>query len=356
MKNITNVPSMQQCDYCNLKGFFIITPHGADSETCPCCGADDYVNSVWNELRRDYAAEKHQRLQVLLDDECTNDVRSEFRFCDKCNIMFLLGCTHAVAGCTDNVFNAHFIKEWQDKRTNIVYQGMPQFDSVDDWFDHANDVVVLQMHCPHGGHHCKRTSYPICGNLCTISVDVGLIAGDAGIDEFTELLSDVQTGTSLTLPIVTREGLNAKMESQPRRFCFIKCLSSKDQEAFKDKYLTTLNADASQLKYYEHGCIQVSTWLEIMRNIEVECNYRVYRNAYWGENTGSKNVSHKISDSYKSMLVEFGSEHIQTIDLLIADEHISRMVAFRRCSFVNLKQRFWDSFIGSIPFDHLKEM
>ena len=144
---------------------------------------------------------------------------------------------------------------------------------------------------------------------------------------------------------ITKKDLNEKMEMIPERFCFIKCLKAFDIDAFIHKYITIINTDATQLKYYENGVIKVSTWLEIMRGIEVQNNYCIYRDAYWGENTGSKQVS-SVKVIYKSMLVEFGREHICTVDLLIANRNISRMYSFRRSSFVNVKQWFWDKIIG----------
>jgi hypothetical protein len=144
---------------------------------------------------------------------------------------------------------------------------------------------------------------------------------------------------------ITKKDLNEKMEMIPERFCFIKCLKAFDIDAFIHKYITIINTDATQLKYYENGVIKVSTWLEIMRGIEVQNNYCIYRDAYLCENTGSKNVS-LIKTNYKCMLAEFGREHICTVDLLIANRNISRMYSFRRSSFVNVKQWFWDKIIG----------
>lgn len=62
--------------------------------------------------------------------------------------------------------------------------------------------------------------------------------------------------------------------------------------------------------------------------------------------SGKQDVS-PIRGSYKAMLAEFGREHIRTFDLLIANQHISSIVVFRRSSFVNVKQLFWDTYMGS---------
>mmetsp|Transcript_19995 Transcript_19995/g.27562 ORF Transcript_19995/g.27562 Transcript_19995/m.27562 type:complete len:346 (-) Transcript_19995:337-1374(-) len=170
-----------------------------------------------------------------------------------------------------------------------------------------------------------------------------IIGSTDDISELTRLLEDSKI---LSHSNITKDDLNAKMEKIPQRFCFIKCLKASDKDAFINEYITILNSDETQLKYYENGVIKVSTWLEIMRGISLQNHYCVYRDAYWGENTGSKDVS-PIKVSYKSMLVELGSEHICTVDLLIANKHISRIYLFRRSNFVNVRQWFWDNIIGS---------
>ena len=159
------------------------------------------------------------------------------------------------------------------------------------------------------------------------------------ISEVTKLLKNRQENT------ITKEDLKEKMKTIPERFCFIKCLKAIDIDTFINTYINIINTDDTQLKYYNNGVIKVSTWLKIMHDIELQNNYCVYRNAYWCENTGSKNIS-SLKVNYKCMLVEFGKEHICTVDLLIANRHISRIYAFRRSSFVNVKQWFWDKIIG----------
>ena len=65
---------------------------------------------------------------------------------------------HCVVGCTDNVYNCHFIKKWKDKITNVEYYGMSCFDDENDWFDNVNNVDVLEMYCPHNGYTCNMSN------------------------------------------------------------------------------------------------------------------------------------------------------------------------------------------------------
>lgn len=160
MKNCTKLPSMFNCYKCNCRGFFVTTPHGGDYTDCPCCGEYDFLmdtlNHEWNKGRAIY-----DKLNDLFDqtDDHDNDMRLKYKYCVHCGILFDSGCYHYVGGCTDNIYCAHFIKQWRDKSTGAVYTtGMPQFDNAEDWFEHANDVEVIDMVCPHKGTICSRAS------------------------------------------------------------------------------------------------------------------------------------------------------------------------------------------------------
>ncbi len=147
------------------EGLFCYTPDGADYVTWPYCGKDDhfntYVNNPKNYDEKYYDKtnnEKHTKYDFLFEDEYENDMRRthNHNFCANCKILFQIGCMHAEFGCTDGVYNGHLIKRWRDKNTNIEYNGMPIFDSVDDWFNHANDVEVIEIFCSSDGARCNR--------------------------------------------------------------------------------------------------------------------------------------------------------------------------------------------------------
>ena len=154
MKNITCVKSLQNCYSCKLKGFFCLTPNGADFETCPCCGHNDFLNTCVNYKKQP------TKYDFLFEDEFENDMRNKYKYCDFCKIIFELGCYHYIGGCTDNIYNCHFIKKWKDQDKDIIYEGMPQFDDSEDWFNNVNNIEVLQMYCPHNNHKCNK-GYPI---------------------------------------------------------------------------------------------------------------------------------------------------------------------------------------------------
>ncbi len=176
MKNITNVNELQKCYYCGLRGFFCGTPFGADYESCPCCGNNDFLNTAWtlyDKNKEQY--KKYEKYECLFDfyDKCDekelyNEMRLRFRYCNKCNIIFILGCMHNHRGCTDDIFNAHFIQKWKDKSTNIIYEGMPHFTDENDWFDNVNNVEVIKMYCPHKKTRCNNSHYEITEHLCSL--------------------------------------------------------------------------------------------------------------------------------------------------------------------------------------------
>ena len=152
MRNIIYVKEFSKCYDCNMKGFFVYTPQGADYYTCPCCGKCDFLNYYCDNNKYDF---------LYNDDEYANDMRNSYIYCGSCKIIFELGCMHYSGGCTDNVYNSHFIKKWKNKITDENYEGMPQFDDAIDWFDNVNNIEVLEMYCPHNGNKCKNTIYEI---------------------------------------------------------------------------------------------------------------------------------------------------------------------------------------------------
>jgi hypothetical protein len=154
MKNIVCVNQLQKCGRCEIKGFFCYTPYGGGFTTCPCCGENDFLNTL-HHIQRD------DKYDFLYEDEFDNDMRNLYSYCKNCKIIYELGCDYCYVGCTDGIYNCHFIKKWKHKKTNIEYEGMPMFDDENDWFDNVNNVEILNMYCPHKGSTCIKTIYKI---------------------------------------------------------------------------------------------------------------------------------------------------------------------------------------------------
>jgi len=152
MKNVTQFNTKQYCYNCKKDGFYCYTPCGADYRTCPLCdSSDDFLGE----------SEEHQkRFEDLLNNyNSDDDIRTDNLFCTRCRIMYKLGCTHAANGCTDDTYSGHFIGKYE--YNGNLYIGMPQFDSIDEWFDHANEIKILEWICPNNGIVCTKAYYPI---------------------------------------------------------------------------------------------------------------------------------------------------------------------------------------------------
>ena len=169
MHNITNVPCISKCYACNKSGFFIDTPGGADYYTCPCCRSYDYLNVKLNFYMKiqnndNKLTKIYNEYHDAPDEKPIKDLRIEWQFCDKCKIMYEDGCVHYDGGCASYVYNAHFISKWKYKNGTEIFLGMPKFDDEDEWFDKANEIEILDKHCPHMSNRCKHgySHIPVC--------------------------------------------------------------------------------------------------------------------------------------------------------------------------------------------------
>lgn len=158
---VSNSSFRNDCYRCNKTGFFCYTPQGADYHSCPLCGAYDYMHDTIDHSDSQEAKD----LEAVYDADHANNVGVDMRvinfFCGNCRVFFDTGCVHACNGCTDNCYNGHLVGEWRYKSlSQVVYTGMPQFDSPNEWFECANDVEILKWVCPNRGMHCTHGSYP----------------------------------------------------------------------------------------------------------------------------------------------------------------------------------------------------
>ena len=144
MKNITTIETNCKCENCDKKGFIVYTPDGADFHTCPVCGHYDYMNDNYN------SQEYNEIFQNLEED----NIYDKYDYCENCNIVFVLGCDHSVQGCTDTVYNGHFIGKWKYK--NNEYIGMPQFENVKEWHDEFPNIEIIEFICIHNGLRCSN--------------------------------------------------------------------------------------------------------------------------------------------------------------------------------------------------------
>lgn len=118
---------------CNDAMFISYTPDGGDYVTCPVCWSKNSDS----------------------DFDCSDDV---YHYCKECKILYDLGCTHAVNGCTSDFYYGKLVKGF--KFNNIEYNGCPIFNSHDEYIKYAK-LYELRWVCS-----CKST----CGiDNCTSS-------------------------------------------------------------------------------------------------------------------------------------------------------------------------------------------
>eukprot|EP01036_Dinobryon_divergens_P025230 gene25230-33756_t len=99
------------------------------------------------------------------------------------------------------------------------------------------------------------------GEQSSVTGEICSIGSTDDISELNRLLG----GSNISSPsAITKNDLEAKMEMIPERFCFVKCLKA---SAFINEYITIINSDETQWKYYESGVIKVSTWRSSFVNV-----------------------------------------------------------------------------------------
>ncbi len=169
MHNITRIICNGSCDSCHVYGFFTQTPDGGDYSTCGVCGdncSTDYSSKFGTNgalINMNLPKEELYKILGETPDDVSfdEDNKQLLNYCSTCRIMPFIGCVHSMGGCTDNVYNTHFISEWIDKKTGEKHIGMPQFDNDQEWFHRVNDVEIVKMCCPNKNSVCTKASYPI---------------------------------------------------------------------------------------------------------------------------------------------------------------------------------------------------
>ena len=135
------------CSNCKMEGHFCYTPNGADYRTCPLCG--NWDNEIIFKL-----CDKNKAF-----DDYYEQLHDGFDFCDRCKILYDIGCKHAANGCTSDIFNGHYVSKWRYIPSNEVNVGMPQFDNTADFENEIMNIEVLEWSCPNNGIHCTKGSY-----------------------------------------------------------------------------------------------------------------------------------------------------------------------------------------------------
>lgn len=89
----------------------------------------------------------------------TLDNKTNMFYCDKCTVLYSLGCIHSVNGGNDNLYNGHLISKWKMKATGDIYYGMPSFATQEELNEKFDGIEIMQMVCPNGGTVCANAFY-----------------------------------------------------------------------------------------------------------------------------------------------------------------------------------------------------
>jgi hypothetical protein len=172
MRNIKTLPADVKCIECKKGGYFVyVEDNWATARTCPCCGRGDIVGGSDGRFQsgekpyvcfqkmfdRDYPElVKDGKIRKFYDEK-VHYLRKTY-FCPYCKILYYEGCVHAENGCSASVYNGHFVKKWSWR--GEVYNGMPQFDSINEWYNEIKNVEVMEVGCGNNGLHCEYGFYP----------------------------------------------------------------------------------------------------------------------------------------------------------------------------------------------------
>lgn len=85
-------------------------------------------------------------------------------------------------------------------------------------------------------------------------------------------------------------------------YCFLRVLKGNEIRRFIDTMEGGLVDDC-----YRTRAIKTTDWMRILRSIELECEYYVYRKSYWGENAGRTVVSPKKTSTMTLVSVISGA-------------------------------------------------
>ena len=117
---------------------------------CPFCD-DTNITSIehleeeliweYDDEGNEISRKKHPELKYAPDVNYYN-------YCKDCKVVYDYGCLIRCE-CFAHYWNAHLISQY--KFEGYVYDGMPMFDSVEEWLAMWSKVEVLQWTCPNKG-------------------------------------------------------------------------------------------------------------------------------------------------------------------------------------------------------------
>lgn len=147
--NILDYKKNVKCICCDSHGFYIETPSGADFITCPLCNT--FTEFTIN--KEDFE---------LLNNVINHTPDKIYEYCDDCKILFGASHQHNESGCTDSIYHAIFISRYS--LDNIIYEGLPKFNSLQELNDllESGKLKILDCSCTcNNDDYCEFSYYNI---------------------------------------------------------------------------------------------------------------------------------------------------------------------------------------------------
>lgn len=135
-------------------------------------------------------------------------------------------------------------------------------------------------------------------------------------DETVQLLRDEENNKKfdelLIFPDQMLQCLVRAMSRSPSRYCYVRCLQREDQDTFIRAYIDALARGCKDFHQrrmiIESGGIRLGIWRRLMKIWAPKFNaiYHLHRHSYWGENTGSLQIS-QVHSSYTVEMAVFNA-------------------------------------------------
>lgn len=192
------------------------------------------------------------------------------------------------------------------------------------------------------------------GNDDDFDESTGLLSQLKGFSAFGSVeLSPLPPLPPLPIPITAnhlQELLSYEMNRKNNLFCYMRCLDPVDRALFQAKMIELILENckdrSQQIAIITQGCMKMRTWRRIMKQIQTVNTYKLWRNAYWGENAGRKMI-HKIHSIFHVLVDSFeGQSGSRTVNLLHTNGHIevrpSLLISPSAWSNEQASQQVWD--------------
>jgi hypothetical protein len=116
------------------------------------------------------------------------------------------------------------------------------------------------------------------------------------------------------------------------RFNYLRCLAPVDRLSFQLEMVSQIEKwhqdRLTQEAIIKKGGMKMGTWRSIMKAINLQSTYKLWRSAYWGENAGNKEIVRDTSNSHNLVEQYKGSNGSKVVNVLFSSNTIWLMPDF----------------------------